>query len=162
MTDNAQENSEQNIEDSDKAPLEPKGTQETLCGSEVMHRLPLKDPEALVMLLDESGRYISANKAALEFFECDVLGLLGRKLSDFTARDLTKQQRDKVLLCTISCTVEIDFLIQGKRKRLSLNVVPSTLSGKKFVCAIGHDISEHKRIDRRNWQCSSNKMRKWK
>ena len=148
MTDNADKNLEQNVEDSDKEPVEPRGTEETLRGSEVMHRLPLKDPQALVMLLDESGRYISANKAALEFFECDLLGLLGKEVSDFTARDFSKQQREKLLPCTTPCTVEIDFLIRGKRKRLSLNVVPSTLSGKKFVCAIGHDISEHKRIER--------------
>ncbi|MBW1793676.1 MAG: response regulator [Deltaproteobacteria bacterium] len=147
MTDNADKNLEQNVEDSDKAPVEPKGTEETLRGSEVIHRLPLKDPPALVVLLDESGRYISANKAALEFFECDLVGLLGKEVSDLTARDFSKQQRDKLLLCTTPCTVEIDFLILGKRKRLSLNVVPSTLSGKKFVCAIGHDISENKRIE---------------
>ncbi len=148
MTDNAQKKLEQDVEDSDKAPVEPKGTEETLRGSEVMHRLPLKDPLALVVLLDQSGRYISANKAALEFFECDLVGLLGKKVLDFTARDSLKQQQEKLLFCTTPCTVEIDFLIRGKRKRLLLNVVPSTVLGIKFVCAIGHDISEHKRIER--------------
>ena len=112
-------------------------------------RLQMLFDEALtpIMVVDEDGQYIDANRAALEFLECKREELLGKIVWDFTPPDLMEKQTREHSPFYAPRIVETEYFVHGKIKTLLLNVVPLTIAGKKILYGIGHDITERKRVE---------------
>ena len=97
-----------------------------------------------IMLMDENGRYIDANKAALDFLECEPEDLLGKRVWDFTPPVVLGQQQQAPAPFLTSRTLETEYLVQGAIKTLLLNVVPLEIEDQMILYGIGQDITERK------------------
>ncbi|MCW4033382.1 MAG: PAS domain S-box protein [Candidatus Bathyarchaeota archaeon] len=99
-----------------------------------------------IMIINEDGRYIDANKAALDFFECDKKDLIG-EIADLPP-DIMKIQASKQLPFISRRTIKVDYIIQGRSKRLLINIVPLIISNKTFLYSIGQDITERELLEK--------------
>jgi PAS domain S-box-containing protein len=100
-----------------------------------------------IMITNHSGRFINANRAALEFFDCDRDVLFTNDIWAFSTPEFNYLDKQDGLSLTRKRTFEMNYLIHGKTKTLLLNVVPFPLSGRKVVYCIGHDITERKKLE---------------
>lgn len=99
-----------------------------------------------IMIINEDGRYVDANKAALDFFECDKKDLIG-EIADLPP-EIIKIHASKQLPFISRRTINVDYLIQGRSKRLLINIVPLIMSNKTFLYSIGQDITEREVLEK--------------
>jgi len=126
---------------------ERKRAEEALRESEELYRTLFEEALNPIMTVDEGGRYIDANKAALEFLECDRDELLGRQVWDLTPPALLERQERVHAPFVGHRTLETEYLVHGTIKTLLLNVVPLDVEGKTILYGIGQDITERKRAE---------------
>ncbi len=100
-----------------------------------------------ILVVDEKGRYLDANRAALQFLECDLPTLRKRTVWDFAPSEQVDRQRREHAPFFGRRTVETEYLIHGKIKTLTLNVVPMELPKGRILYGIGQDITERKRME---------------
>jgi PAS domain S-box-containing protein len=100
-----------------------------------------------IMVVDENGRYLRANKAALNFLECTLYELKEKEVWDWTPPGYEEQERAEHSPFLSRRTVETRYWVNGKIKTLMLNVIPLELQGKKVLYGIGQDITDLKRIE---------------
>ena len=100
-----------------------------------------------IFVVDENARYIDANKAGLEFLQCDRNELMDKSVWDFTPPQLLARQNKEHPNFLTQRTLETGYFVRGEIKTLLLNVVPLTISGKIILYGIGQDITERKRAE---------------
>lgn len=101
-----------------------------------------------IMIVDKKGRYIDANRSALEFLECDRDELLGSIAWHFSPPGQTRGRHNKLTPLMGRGTIETDCLVQGRTKTLLLNVVPLTISGEMIVYCIGQNITKRREAEK--------------
>ncbi len=97
-----------------------------------------------ILLVDEDGRYVEANEAALSFLECSREELLSRAVWDWTPPELEKRERSPLMAHR---TIETEYCVHGKVKTLLLNTEPIQLLGRTLLFSIGQDITDRKRLE---------------
>ena len=97
-----------------------------------------------ILVVDESGRYVDANQAALDFLECEREELLGKAVWDFARPDLLRQPQEEHTPFVGRRTFEAEYLVRGKIKTLLLSVVPVDLGERTVLYGLGQDITERK------------------
>lgn len=100
-----------------------------------------------ILVVDESGRYIDANSAALRFLECGRSELLGRRVWEFSPPGMADQHRREHRPFMARRTLETQYWVNGRVKTLLLNVIPLETEGGRVLYGIGHDITERKEQD---------------
>ena len=107
-----------------------------------------------ILVVDESGRYLDANSAALQFLECTKEELLAKSVWDFSPPQVVEQQKKELTpkkehppFMARRRAIEVDCLVRGRIKTLLLNIIPLTISGQSVLYGIGQDITERKRVE---------------
>jgi len=132
---------------------ERRQAEEAIRTSEMKLRTLFEEALNPIMVVDESGRYIDANSAALKFLECtkeELLGkedLPGKSVWDFSPPHLSEQQKKEHTPFMARRTIEVDYLVRGRIKTLLLNSIPLTISGQSVLYGIGQDITERKKVE---------------
>ena len=126
-----------------------KRTEETLRESEAKYATVFQEALAPIMVVDEDGHYLTANKAALDFFECSMEDLMRKSAWDRPPPERYQNQEGEQSLLVIRRTLETDYLVNARIKTLLLNVVPVEVSGSIVFYAIGHDITDRKMAEDR-------------
>ncbi|MGM0567504.1 MAG: PAS domain S-box protein, partial [Bacteroidota bacterium] len=127
---------------------ERKRTEEALWEREMQYFTLYNEGLNPILLVNESGNYIDANKAALEFLECDRDELLQKNVWDFTPPDKIKLQKQEHAPFIQPRTLDTDYYVKGKIKTLLLNVVPVKVKGEIFLYGIGQDITARKQAEK--------------
>jgi PAS domain S-box-containing protein len=117
--------------------------------SELKHRILFEEALNPIMMIDQNGRYLDANRAALEFLEHERDELVGKVIWDFVLPDQLKRQQEEHTPFVSGRTVETDYLVNGVIKTLLLNITPVTAADQTFLYCIGQDITRHKRSQER-------------
>jgi PAS domain S-box-containing protein len=126
---------------------ERRKAEEAVRDSEKKYRALYEEANNPIVMIDEDGRYIDANEAALDFLECGRDELFRKHLWDFSSPDQLENQDSEHASFMRRRTLEKQFFFNGKIKTLLLNVVPIQLKDKFVLYGIGQDISERKRIE---------------
>ncbi|TEU09258.1 MAG: PAS domain S-box protein, partial [Anaerolineales bacterium] len=101
-----------------------------------------------IWAMDETGRLIDANRAALEFLGCGRSELLGKEFWDcLTAGGLKRHEPERVGFLS-GGTLKTEYLANGTTKALVVKVVPCTRSDRTVVYAIGQDITKRRRAEK--------------
>ncbi|MDX9752979.1 MAG: PAS domain S-box protein [bacterium] len=114
---------------------------------EMRYQTLFKDALNPIWIVDQEGRYLDANPAALDFLECTREELLTKCVWDFTPPHLVSQQKQEHFPFQRPRTIETAYWVKGGIKTLLLNIVPWEMKGQKVLCGIGQDITEHKRAE---------------
>lgn len=122
--------------------------EEELRERERLYRTLFEEGLNPIMMADETGRYIDANKAALEFLECDREEVLGKHVWDFAPEGLLERQKREHTPFASHRTLETEYLVHGDVKTLLLNVVPVKTKDETIVYGIGQDITERVRAEK--------------
>jgi PAS domain S-box-containing protein len=115
--------------------------------NEEMYRTLFEEALNPILMVDENGQYLGANKKALEFLECDRDELLRRHVRDFTPPALVDRQQQAHAPFVNYRANETEYLVRGTVKTLLLNAVPMHVKDKTILYAIGQDITERKRAE---------------
>ncbi|MFO8085852.1 MAG: PocR ligand-binding domain-containing protein [Desulfobacterales bacterium] len=116
--------------------------------SEQKYRMLFEETLNPILVVDENKRYIDANKAALEFLECDREKLLNRNVWDFAPPDKSDNMKHDHAPFMRSRTVEREYVVHGAVKTLMLNVLPLEIKDKTVLYGIGQDITERKQAEK--------------
>lgn len=116
--------------------------------SETKFRTLFEEAMNPILVVDENGHYIDANKSALNFFECDREELHNKKAWDWVLSDQLTLQKQAFTSCTGKRKLETDYSIHRKIKSLLLNLVPLNTGNKVFLYGIGQDMTTHKNLER--------------
>ncbi|MEJ2209957.1 MAG: GAF domain-containing protein [Anaerolineae bacterium] len=111
---------------------------------DIQHRALFAEALTPILIVDEAGRYIDANPAALEFLECEREELLTKTVWDFAPPHLLARQQEEHAPFVGRRTLETEYLVKGKIKTLLLTVVPVELVGGTVLYGSGQDITERK------------------
>jgi PAS domain S-box-containing protein len=125
-----------------------KRAEEAIKESEEKFRTLFEESLNPILVADENERFIDANKAALEFIECDREELLKRSVWHFAPPgklNFMKQDHSPFMSRRI---VETEFVVNGTIKTLMLNVVPIKIKGTTALYGIGQDITESKQNEK--------------
>jgi len=87
--------------------------------------------------MDEEGRFLDANKAALKFLECDRDTLKTQSLWEISSAGLIEDYQPE----SGQIFAPRNFKVNGKTKTLLLNVVPVSSKGQNRLYGIGQDIT---------------------
>ncbi|MBD3341124.1 MAG: PAS domain S-box protein [Candidatus Lokiarchaeota archaeon] len=98
-----------------------------------------------IFIVDDNGRYVDANEAALKFVKCEKSELVKKNVFDFSPPELKEKQKEEHSPFYTERFVETDYYVHGKIKTLLLNVVPFQFRGKKLLFGIGYEITKQKR-----------------
>jgi PAS domain S-box-containing protein len=127
---------------------ERKRAEEAIKESEERFRTLFEESLNPILVADENEKYIDANKAALEFLECDWEELVKRSVWDFAPPgklDVIKKNHSPYMSRK---TVETEHFVNGTIKTLMLNVVPIKIKGTTSLYGIGQDITERKQNEK--------------
>ena len=124
-----------------------KMAEEVLKQSEEKYRTLFEGALNPILIVDEEGRYVDANAAALEFLETEKEELIRKTVRDYSPQRLIEKQKHEHSPLTETRTLEIVYSVHGKEKTLILNVLPVEISGKHYIIGIGQDITERKRAE---------------
>jgi PAS domain S-box-containing protein len=113
---------------------------------ETMLRTLFEEALNPVMITDEAGLFIDANRAAVEFLECDLEQLLKNDVWSFLPAENMDYIDSEAMPFFDSKTLETEYPVGTRKKTLLLNIVPVTVSGKKLLFFIGQEITERKKL----------------
>jgi PAS domain S-box-containing protein len=99
----------------------------------------VKKSNYIVLVVNDKGRYVDVNQAALEFFECRREELLGRAVWEVAPAEIVERQQAKNISLFDPQVIEEKCLVHGKNKILRLEIVPVTLGNDRFMYALGQD-----------------------
>jgi PAS domain S-box-containing protein len=124
-----------------------KHAEEAIRENEQKYRTLFEETLNPILMVDEKKRYIDANKAALEFLECEREDLLHRDVWDFAPSDkLDIMKKDHTPFFSHR-TTETDYFVHGAVKTLMLNVVPLKIKSETVLYGIGQDITKRKQFE---------------
>jgi PAS domain S-box-containing protein len=101
-----------------------------------------------VLWIDEHGRYLDANDAALDFLECSRDELHRKSIYDFAPpgkADAIHQQH--TLLWETGGVVQTEYQVNGAAKYLDLLVVPISVNGCRKIFGIGRDVTTQQQME---------------
>jgi len=98
------------------------------------------------MVTDEHGRFVDANRAAVEFLESSRGELLKGSVWSYLPAEKMDYIEPADSPAFDSKTLETEYRVNGRVKTLLLNIVPVTVSGRKLLFFIGQEITERKRL----------------
>ncbi|MBN1189126.1 MAG: PAS domain S-box protein [Dehalococcoidales bacterium] len=111
-------------------------------------QLLFENAMAVILVVDETGYYIDANRSALEFMECTMEDLKKMSIWD-TIPEKNGPIRGMPFQMLLSPRLlEAEYIINSKRKTILLNLVPVTSGGKNVVYGIGQEITKRKEMER--------------
>lgn len=128
---------------------ERKRAEEALRDSEIRHRTVFEEAGNPILVADENACYVDANRAALEFLECDLEELKGKKVWDFAVPGTIDKNKREHSPFIGRRTLETEYYVNGKIKTLLLSVVPAEIRGRTLLYGIGQDITERKLTEQR-------------
>ena len=111
------------------------------------YRLLYADTLNPVFVIDDKGRFLTANPAALRFAECNLKELKKKRPWELGPPDKREQQKKEYSISMNRRTVEMDFLINGKLKILLLNFLPLTLGRFSLLFTVGQDLTERRQME---------------
>ena len=127
-----------------------KALEESRLESTQLHEALFKNAFMPAVLIDSDGSIADANRAALEFFDVDHTGMVGRAKSDVLPPNLlsyiTQQTSDGQRDDKEQDTREIECDIAGAKKWLLATVAPFQARAGSMVFLLGADLTEHRRI----------------
>ncbi len=127
---------------------ERKHAEDRLRENEQKYRTLFEETLNPILMVDEKKRYIDANKAALEFLECERKDLLFRDVWDFAPPEkLDIMKKDHTPFFSRR-TNETAYVVQGAVKTLMLNVVPLKIKSETVLYGIGQDITKLKQTEK--------------
>jgi PAS domain S-box-containing protein len=124
-----------------------KRDEEAVKESEHKYRTLFEETLNPILVLDENKRYIDANKAALEFLECDREELLYQDVWIFAPPDKLDIMKQNHSPFMSRRTIETEYVVHGATKTLMLNVIPLEIKGTTCLYGIGQDITKHKQVE---------------
>ncbi len=98
-----------------------------------------------VFVVDDRGRYVEANQAALEFIGCTLEELTAKTVWDFIPPGIEDQVKRQHEPFAASRTLETEYWVGGRIKTLLLNVVPVEFDDRTVLYGIGQEITEQKK-----------------
>ncbi|NTW48874.1 MAG: PAS domain S-box protein [Chlorobiales bacterium] len=121
--------------------------------SEKRYRILFEGTLNPILIVNQDGKYIDANEAALQFLETDRDELLGKSVWDYSPENMAENQKLEHAPFLEPRTIETDYQVKGKRKTLLLNIVPMQRGKETILFGIGQDITEGKQAEeeRRQW-----------
>ncbi|MBU0634881.1 MAG: PhnD/SsuA/transferrin family substrate-binding protein, partial [Candidatus Omnitrophica bacterium] len=129
--------------------LERKAADQKLLSKEAQYRTLFENSRSPIVILDNRGNYLNANKAALEFLECGPDELVTKNVKDYLApgpaQDIISEH-DK--LGKRGGAIEAEYYVGGRIKVLELSFTPFIWKGKPAVIGIGKDISERRNTEK--------------
>jgi PAS domain S-box-containing protein len=135
------------ITESKQMELQREAALDALRESEEKYRTLFEEALNPILLVDKESRYVDANRAALEFLECERDELLTKRVWDFAHPDTIDRQKQEHSPFIGRRTLETDYFVNGSIKTLLLNVVPLVMDGETILYGIGQDITERKRTE---------------
>jgi PAS domain S-box-containing protein len=102
---------------------------------------------ALIFVVDEKNKFVSANKATREFLECRHKDLIGKPINDFIVPESSPEGDKYPRLSGSTTNREIKFRVNGRTKTLLMHAIPVLVDGKRLLYGIGQDITERKRME---------------
>jgi PAS domain S-box-containing protein len=127
---------------------ERKRAEEAIKESEERFRTLFEESLNPILVADENEKYIDANKAALEFLECDRNELVKRNVWDFAPPGKLDVMKKNHTPFMSRRTIETEHFVNGTIKTLMLNVVPVKIKGTTSLYGIGQDITERKQNEK--------------
>jgi len=100
-----------------------------------------------IWMMDETGRFIDANRAALVFSGDNRSELLGREFWDCAIAEGSKPTETEGLRRLSGCALATEYLVNGRTKALVAKVVPCATSDRTVFYAIGQDITKRRRVE---------------
>ncbi len=130
-----------NIEREDRIERDLQNTNQKL-------QMLFEDSTTVVLVMDENGRSIDANHAALEFLECSREELSQKTIQDFYSLDHPGEKHLESIPFLPVKNLEVEYRINKKIKTLNFNLMPVNLGNRPLIYIIGQDITERKEIER--------------
>ncbi len=124
-----------------------KHTERALRESEEKFRTLFEGALNPVMMVNEQGRYIEANEAALRFLETGREELFQKTVWDYSPEELVASQRREHTPFVAPRTVETVYNVNGRYKTLILNIIPMSIQGERILIGMGQDITERKQAE---------------
>ncbi len=121
---------------------ERKRSEEALRAGEVKYRTLFEDAQNPILMVDKNGKYVDANKAALDFLECSRSELLRKKVWDWAPPNMLQKQKQEHAPFVHRRTLETEYYVKGKIKTLLLNVVPLKINEENILYGIGQNVTE--------------------
>lgn len=122
-------------------------SRQALAESETRYRTLFEEALNPIFIVSAQGKYIDANRAALEFTERRRPQLIGREVWEFADPDRLDEVRAEHQPFVDRRTVETEYHINGRVKTLLLNVLPIERDGRTVLLGIGQDITDRKRAE---------------
>jgi PAS domain S-box-containing protein len=122
-------------------------SRQALAESETRYRTLFEEALNPIFIVSSDGRYVDANRAALEFTERRRPQLIGREVWEFADPQEIDKIRAEHQPFDQRRTVETEYHINGTVKTLLLNVIPVERDGTTVLFGIGQDITDRKRAE---------------
>jgi PAS domain S-box-containing protein len=125
-----------------------RGATQALEASAELHRTLFRGAANPAVHVDRDGRYLDANAAALDLFECSREELLARPFyTDFPAEMATLVEQ--AFASDSRLEAELTIEVRSTPKTLIVAVVPCRIGGRGTFFCLGTDISAHKMLQQR-------------
>jgi PAS domain S-box-containing protein len=121
--------------------------EDSLHESERKLRLLFEETFSPILVVDEHGCYIDANRAACEFLECTADKIFKTCVWDWSPPGKLLKQKEEHSPFVNSRTTETEYFVNGRIKTLLLNVTPLESKGRTYLYGVGQDITQRKRIE---------------
>ncbi len=100
-----------------------------------------------ILVANMEGVHVDANRAALDFLECDMETFRETTAWDWIPPWRLEEAKKEHTPFDEPRTLETYYYVNGRVKTLLLNVVPLTVAGEKLMYGIGQDITQRKRAE---------------
>jgi signal transduction histidine kinase/PAS domain-containing protein/ActR/RegA family two-component response regulator len=101
-----------------------------------------------VLWMDEHGRYLDANDAALDFLECSRDELRQKSIYDFAPPGMVETIRQQYPpLWQTGGAVRTEYQVHGVAKFLDLLIVPVSTSDSGKILTIGRDVTTQQQME---------------
>jgi PAS domain S-box-containing protein len=122
---------------------------EALEESEQRYRALFHEAINPILVVNDEGRYLYANKAALDFLECSLSELRSKCVWDWNPPGTDDEViRQKHSPFTERRTLETEYFVNGQVKTLLLNVFPLKTREGTVLYGIGQNITERKQAEK--------------
>ncbi len=138
----------QRVAELEAAVGEDTGTGEALRESEERYRTVFENTPCPIWVIDEAGRYVAANRPAVEYSRCSREELLRRDVRAFLPPDISPEVlASHHTAWKTGGVLETPFCVPGETKHLKLTITPVRWQGRPVIFGVGKDITAQKRVE---------------